>query len=80
MQEVELYSAHSCTYCLRVKEFLTERQVEYVEYNVEDDAEAMDRMMELSQHTTVPTIVVGEEVVVGFDPKRLGKLLPGKRP
>ena len=80
MQDVQLYTTQSCTYCLRVKEFLSERQVDYVEYDVEDDVKARQRMMELSQHTTIPTIVVGDEVVVGFDPKRLGKLLPGKRP
>ncbi|EEG76912.1 glutaredoxin family protein [Dethiobacter alkaliphilus] len=80
MQDVELYTTHSCTYCLRVKEFLSERRVDFVEYNVEDDEEARERMVDLSSHTTVPTIVVGDEVVVGFDPKRLAKLLPGKRP
>lgn len=73
--QVEIYTTHSCPYCQRVKEFLTEREVDYVEYNVEDDFEARKRMVELSRHTTVPTIVVGEDVVVGFDPKRLAKLV-----
>jgi glutaredoxin len=58
-----------------VKEFLSERNVDYVEYNVEDDLEARKRMMDISGHTTVPTTVVGQEVVVGFDPRKLDKLL-----
>jgi glutaredoxin len=58
-----------------VKEFLSERNVDYKEYNVEDDQEARRRMVEISRHTTVPTVVVGDEVVVGFDPQKLDKLL-----
>lgn len=49
--------------------------MDYVEYNVEDDLEARKRMMDISGHTTVPTTVVGQEVVVGFDPRKLDKLL-----
>lgn len=58
-----------------MKEFLSERNVDYVEYNVEDDARARARMIELSGHATVPMVMVGDEVVVGFDPQRLEKLL-----
>ncbi len=58
-----------------MKEFLSERDVQYSEYNVEDDPQARVRMMEISGHNTVPTIVVGEEAVVGFDPRRLDRLL-----
>jgi len=58
-----------------VKEFLSERNVEFTEYNVEDDKEARRRMTEISGHTTVPTTVVDNEVVIGFDPGKLAKLL-----
>jgi glutaredoxin-like YruB-family protein len=75
MKKVELYATHSCTYCLRVKEFLSEKNVDFVEYNVEDDLLARQRMMDISAHTTVPTIVVGDDVVVGFDTKKLAELL-----
>ena len=75
MPTVILYSTHGCTYCQRLKEFLSERNVNYSEYNIEDDPAARRRMVEISRHNTVPTVVVGDEVVVGFDPKRLDKLL-----
>lgn len=58
-----------------MKEFLSDHNVDYVEYNVEDDMEARQRMVDTSRHTTVPTIFVDDQVVVGFDPKRLAKLL-----
>ncbi|MDW7652148.1 MAG: glutaredoxin family protein [Bacillota bacterium] len=75
MHSVDLYTVHGCIYCLRVKEYLSEKKVDFTEYNVEDDSEARERMVDLSGHTTIPTIVVDEDVVVGYDPKRLAKLL-----
>jgi glutaredoxin len=58
-----------------VKEFLSEKDVDYVEYNVQDDEEARERMIEISQHTTVPTLVIDGEVMVGIFPERLAELL-----
>jgi glutaredoxin 3 len=75
MPNVELYTTHSCTYCLRIKELLAENNMDYVEYNVEDDPAARERMIRFSRHTIVPTVIVGDEVMVGFDPQRLRELL-----
>jgi glutaredoxin 3 len=75
MGTVKLYTTNGCTYCQRVKEFLTERDISYSEHNIEDDPDARLQMMEISRHNIVPTVVVGEEVVVGFDPRRLDRLL-----
>lgn len=57
------------------KEFLSRHGVPYVEYNVADDLKARARMVELSGRLAVPVIVVGEEVMVGFDARRLKALL-----
>ncbi|HZK24482.1 MAG TPA: glutaredoxin domain-containing protein [Oscillospiraceae bacterium] len=59
-----------------MKEFLSDKNLEYVEYNVEDNPEARQRMIDKSQHTIVPTVVVGEEVVLGCDTQKLADLLP----
>ncbi|MCR3923385.1 MAG: glutaredoxin, partial [Firmicutes bacterium] len=53
-----------------MKEFLSEQKVDFIEYNVEDDKEARQRMVAKSHHTIIPTVVVGEEVVLGFDAHR----------
>lgn len=58
-----------------MKEFLSEKDVDYVEYNVEDDPEARERMIAVSHHATVPTLVIDGEVMVGIFPERLAELL-----
>ena len=56
------------------KEFLSERNVPFVERDVINDKSAMDELIKLGVLTTPVTVIDGE-VVVGFDRKRFEKLL-----
>jgi glutaredoxin 3 len=58
-----------------VKEFLSVKQLDYVEYNVEENPEARHRMISKSRQTVIPTVIVGEEIVTGYDVKKLVDLL-----
>ncbi|CAN5607306.1 hypothetical protein BH24ACT22_BH24ACT22_11570 [soil metagenome] len=54
---VELYTAPGCTYSDVAREDLEWRGVDFVEYDVEQDAEARERMLELTGgNRTVPVI------------------------
>ena len=55
-------------------EFLSQQGVEFVEKNIQEDEQAMQELVRLGSQST-PTIVVGEEVMVGFDGDRLLKML-----
>lgn len=65
---VELYSTSTCEHCAAAREDLEWRGVEFVEYDVEHDAEARARMLELTGGgCTVPVIVEqGKTVVIGW--------------
>ncbi len=55
---VELFISASCPYSAAAREDLEWRGVEFVEYDVEKDAAARERMLELSGGTrTIPIIV-----------------------
>ncbi|NLN07983.1 MAG: glutaredoxin family protein [Firmicutes bacterium] len=58
-----------------MKEFLSDRQVSFREYNVDEDREAREEMLALSRHAIVPTVVVDGEAVIGFDEEKLDRLL-----
>jgi len=58
-----------------VKEFLSQKGVSYREFNVASDTKARDEMLAKSGKMAVPTIVVGNQVVVGFDRSKLEQLL-----
>lgn len=61
-------------FCDRVKEFLSQKQVEFTERNIAADEAAVGELEKLGYMTTPVTLVDGE-VVVGFDRARLERLL-----
>jgi glutaredoxin len=45
--------------------------------DVSSDQQAVLELVRTYQSRSTPTIVVGEEVMIGFDPERLDKMLAG---
>jgi len=61
-------------FCGAVKEFLSQKGVEFIERDVTVDEKAIGELEKLGIMTT-PVIVIDGEVVVGFDRDRLETLL-----
>jgi len=55
-------------------EFLSRSGVPFVAKDVSVDLEAREELIALGSRST-PTIKVGDEVLIGFSPTKLGKLL-----
>jgi glutaredoxin 3 len=61
---LELYGTASCPYTAQLRDDLLWRNVEFVEYDVERDAEALARMLELSHgDRLVPVLADGGSIV-----------------
>jgi glutaredoxin 3 len=59
-----------------VKEFLSQHNVAFVEKNVAVDREARQEMLTATGgRSAVPTLKIGDDVVVGFDRARISELL-----
>ena len=65
---VELYAAAGCEYSAAAREDLEWRGIDFVEYDVEKDREAYERMLSITGgNRTVPVIVeVGKPVQIGW--------------
>lgn len=74
-QNVVIYSSPNCVHCNHAKEFFKENNIEYTEYDVTQNQEKRQEMVEQSGQMGVPVIYVGDELVVGFDQERLSQLL-----
>ncbi|MBI3255511.1 MAG: glutaredoxin family protein [Candidatus Andersenbacteria bacterium] len=76
---VTIYTTSTCGYCKAAKEFMKSHSVEYKEIDVGADQAKAREMIEKSGQMGVPVIVVGEggqeELIVGFDQKRLAAAL-----
>ncbi len=71
---VAVYTTPTCPYCHHVKDFLDKRGVKYTEHDVSVDRAAADEMVRKSGQMGVPVVIVGDQVIVGFDRKRLEKV------
>lgn len=67
-----------------MKDFLTQRGVNFTEHDVSIDKAAADEMIRKSGQMGVPVLIIDDQVVVGFDRPRLEHLLTdsgnGQRP
>lgn len=75
MAKVTIYTTPTCGYCQMAKEFFRDNNIEYEEYNVAEDIEKRNEMIERSGQMGVPVIFVDDEMVIGFDKDRLTQLL-----
>jgi len=64
---VTLYVSDWCPYCERAKVLLTQKNVDFREVNVEDDAQLREEMITRSNRRTVPQIFIGGKHVGGCD-------------
>lgn len=60
-------------FCGMVKEFLSQKGIDFTQRDISQDEEALAEPLDLGVMTT-PVTVVGGEVVVGFDRKKLQEL------
>lgn len=74
MKRVVLYSQPGCPPCTAAKRFLSARGVAFEYRDVQADPAALRDLVALQSRST-PTIVVGEDVMIGFDPDRLVAML-----
>jgi len=58
-----------------VKFVLAERGVAFEERDISIDAAAVRELTDNDHCHSTPTLVIGEEVMIGFDPERLDEIL-----
>ncbi|MFW5853349.1 MAG: glutaredoxin family protein [Patescibacteria group bacterium] len=74
-KKVVIYSTPSCQYCNLAKDFFRENDIPFEDYDVMTDEAKRAEMVEKSNQMGVPVIVIGEEVIIGFDKSRLAEML-----
>ncbi|MDY0029004.1 MAG: glutaredoxin 3 [Pseudobdellovibrionaceae bacterium] len=71
MAKVEVYTTDYCPYCVRAKQFLDIKDVDYSEIDVTgDDAARADLVKKAEGRRTVPQIFINGKSIGGFDDMR----------
>ncbi len=77
MAKVKVYSTKICPWCIRVKEFLKEKNVEFEDIDVGADQKAAEEMVKKSGQMGVPVTEINGKIIVGFNKEAIEKALAG---
>lgn len=65
---VVMYSTDWCGVCKRARKYFEEQGIRFTEYDVDRNLQARNEYLLLNPRRSVPTIKIGNEVIVGFSP------------
>jgi len=57
--------------------YLSEKGIEFEVKDVSSDQKAVFELVRTYNSRSTPTIIVGEEIMIGFDPEKLDLMLAG---
>lgn len=77
-KNITIFTTNTCAYCVMVKKWLSSKNMQYEEVNLDEQPERQQEAYELSGQLAVPVTVVtkedsSQEVIVGYN---LAKLAP----
>ena len=78
--QVKVFALSTCPYCRMVRKYLDENSVAYDAVEVDmlegtERTDAVDEVKRLSGGSSFPVVIIGDEVIVGFNKKRIKELL-----
>ena len=66
MTKITVYSTEPCSFCVRAKQLLEHRNLEFHEVNLAKDPVGRAQLVEETGMLSFPQIIVGEVLVGGF--------------
>ena len=71
-----IYTTPTCMYCHALMEWLNQNNIEYTARDLTNPSVAFEAEKQLGYPvTTVPTTVIGKEVIVGFNRSKIKRAL-----
>ncbi len=74
-KKVTIYSTPTCHYCVMAKDYFHANNVVYENIDVFADADKRREMMDKSGQLGVPVIVIGDEIIIGFNKPKIAAAL-----
>jgi glutaredoxin 3 len=74
-KKIRIYSTPTCTYCIILKKYLKEKNIEYEDLDVSQDEEAQKEMIAKTNQMGVPVVDIDGEIIIGFDKAKIDNIL-----
>ena len=72
---IKVYSTPTCPYCVTLKNFLKEHNIQFEDIDVSQNEIAQKEMIESSGQYGVPVVDIDGQIIIGFDQDKIKKLL-----
>lgn len=72
---IKVYTKNNCMPCKMTKKWLKNNEVNYKEFNVEEDLEAFNELVAMDLRTLPVVFKDGELIAMGFQPQNLKGLI-----
>lgn len=72
---IKVFSTETCPWCVKAKDYLKSKGLEYADLNVREDMEARDEMISKSNQMSVPVLDINGKIIVGFDKKAIDEAI-----
>ena len=74
-RKIKVYSTPDCAYCYTLKGFLKKYNVEFEDVDIFINQKAKEEMIKKTGQKEVPVMEVGDQIIVGFDKKKILEVL-----
>ena len=75
LKKVIVFSTPTCSWCRKLKNYLKENGIRYINVDVSRDAKAAQDMVRKTRKQGVPQMWINNVPVVGFDKQKIDRLL-----
>ena len=75
MKKIIVYTLPYCGHCKALKAFLSRKNIEFEDINVDENNEAAEEIIARTGQNEFPVIDIGGELVIGFDEKEMEEKL-----
>ena len=75
MPNIKVFSTPTCAYCETLKEYLKANKFSFKDIDVSIDEKAIDEIIKKTGQMGVPVVEIDNEIIIGFDKKRINELL-----
>lgn len=72
---IRVFSTSACPYCVTLKEYLKQHNLEFEDIDVSEDLKAQKEMIEKSGQMGVPVVEIDGQIIIGFDREKISKIL-----
>ena len=74
-KKVTVYSTPTCPFCIKVKQFLKDNNIEFEDIDLTTNQSAIEEMVQKSGQMGVPVLDIEGDIIVGFDQEKIKQSL-----